>query len=509
MTGEHAIGFNLWRASDALRDVMEPQIRSECLLALFFLKYVSDLERDRVESTTPRFFVPRDASFDGLVQLSGTPGNAARVSAALLGLERANPEKLRRLFSDLKWGPSESPESGAFDKALGSAMKILGSPELDLRPSRVREGQVAEAFEYIVATFPAVSSYPGELYTPPEVSNLMAQLVDPRPGDSIYDPVCGSGGLLMACAGLLQARHNSREYAIRGQEINPWSWRLAKLNAFMNGEDGHRIECGDTLRNPLHVQGNALEQFDAIVANPPFSLPYQEWEEAMTHDRFDRFNRGRPPRGRADYAFILHMVASMRPETGRIVTVAPHGVLFRGGGEAGIRRSLIESNLLDAVIGLPPKLFYATGIPTAVLCFRAKREDDRVLLIDASRGFAAGRQRNELRREDIERIVTALRQRASVPGYASMVSREQIADNGFTLNISRYISPTREEPRVDSQTLAQRQKELGVELGVTRDGIEALLQRLAPECLTGGSVTGGVGSERVRWIRRTARTGAA
>jgi type I restriction enzyme M protein len=491
MTGDHEISFDLWRAGDALRDVIEPQIRGECLRALFFLKYVSDVERDRVENTTPRFFVPRDASFDALVPLCGTPGNAARVGAALLELERANPEKLRRLFSDLKWGPSESPESDAFDKALGSAIKILGSPKFDLRPSRLREHQVAEAFELIMATFPAVSSYPGELYTPTEVSNLMAQLVDPHPGDSIYDPVCGSAGLLITCAGLLQERYNSREYAIRGQEINPWAWRLAKLNAFMHGEDTHRIECGDTLRNPLHVQGNALEQFDVIVANPPFSLPYQEWEEAMTHDRFARFNRGRPPRGRADYAFILHMIASMRPEKGRIVTVAPHGVLFRGGGEADIRRSLIESNLLDAVIGLPAKLFYATAIPTAVLCFRAKREDDRVLFIDASRGFAADRKRNELRREDIERIVTTLRQRVSVPGYASIVPRKQIADNGFTLNISRYVSPNREEPRVDLQTLAQRQTELGKELEVTRDGIEALLQKLAPECLTEGSASGG------------------
>ena len=466
----------LRKAYEVLRGLVDAETWKECVLSLFFLRHVFDLEQEQAG----RFPLPRAARFDALVEARRKPGNATRIKAALVALEQADSQDSRRLFVGSKLDALVALQSETVDEELGNVLAMLGSPAfyLGLSPVREREG-VVSAFEYLMSAFPAVSSAnAGEHYTPREVVRLMVQLVGPRPGDSLYDPVCGSAGLLLSCANFLKEQHGSREHAIYGQEINPSAWRVSRMNAMVHGEDGRRIECGDTLRQPLHVKGDALERFDVILANPPFSVVVDELEATMAHDRFGRFKGARLSDHRADYAFILHMIASMHPERGRIVTVAPHGVLFRGGGEAEIRRSLIERNLLDAVIGLPPKLFYCTAIPAVILCFRAKRERDDVLFIDASGDYAADRRRNELRPQDIERIVATYRRRAAEPGYSSVVSRQQLAENDFNLSISRYVTAVVEETRVDMEALARRQRELREELGGIQRGIEELLRRL-------------------------------
>lgn len=457
----------LWAAADELRGAMEAAIYGECLLALFFLKYVSDAAWDDPR----RFDVPDEARFGVLVAQRELPGNAQRIEATLRALERKNSRKLGGLFEDFRWSPPGDDDSTVQDRALGAVLEILNRDVVDLRPSVLGERQSAEAFAFLLMGMPSFSySDAGELYTPAEISSLMAQLVAPSPGDSIHDPACGTAGLLLTCARFVQEQHHSKKYVLSGQEITRRSWRLARINALLHGEDESRFACGDTLREPLFVQGDSLERFDVVLANPPFSLDDWGWEEAIA-DRFGRFGPERPPRRRGDYAFILHMVRSMKPETGRMAVVVPHGVLFRGESEGKIRKDLIDRNLLDGVIGLPPKVFYNTGIPTALLLFRTGRKDDRVLFIDASRDFAIGRRRNQFRTRDIERIVTTWRARKEVPGYAYLASREEIAHNGYTLNVQRYVTSCVEEEDVELSVLLERLRGVEGELGEVRGTI--------------------------------------
>lgn len=468
----------LWKASDAVRGAVHMEVWVECVLTLFLLKHAVDQEREAGGHSHAA--LPCAAHFDALVEVRRKPGNAARIKAAYMALEQANSGLPRKLITQSRLDALVASESDVVDRELGNLLETLGSRESDpgLTAPLGREMLVG-AYEDLLRAFPAVSAEnAGEHYTPREVVKFMVQLIDPRPGDSIHDPVCGSGGFLLGCADFLKKRYDLPQYTISGQEINPSSWRLAAMNALLHGEDGRRIVCGDTLREPLHLKDEALEGFDLILANPPFSVVIEDLEAIMAQDRFNRFRGVRLSKGRADFAFILHMIACMKQDTGRIATVAPQGVLFRGGGEAHIRRDLIQRNLVDAVIGLPPKLFYCTGIAAVILVLHAKRERQDVLFIDASTDYVAGRRRNELGPEQIERIVATYRNRASVSGYSRMVSPQQIADNDFNLSISRYVTSTVEDAPIDSHALAQRQEELREELGRVQEEIGELLEGL-------------------------------
>jgi type I restriction enzyme M protein len=245
----------------------------------------------------------------------------------------------------------------------------------------------------------------GEFFTPNEVSQIIGHVVDPQPGERIYDPTIGSGSLAIETAEQVE----DDDFVIYGQEANRMTWALAKMNMFLHGIDGTTIERGDTINDPKLKEDGALVKFDVVVANPPFSL--SDWgKEAAKNDPWNRFDRDVPAKNRGDYAFLLHMVHSAREGTGRVASVVPHGVLFRGGAESRIREQLIQENLLDAVIGLPEGLFFGTGIPAAILVFRKDRTDrgvDDVLFIDASEHYREETGQNVLRDEDVDRIVEA------------------------------------------------------------------------------------------------------
>ncbi|MBX3683326.1 MAG: N-6 DNA methylase, partial [Thauera sp.] len=321
----------------------------------------------------------------------------------------------------------------------------------------------------------------GEFYTPPEVSQLMARLIDPQEGDEICDPTCGSGSLLMKCGQLIRSRSGSKKYALYGQEAIGSTWALAKMNMFLHAEDNHRIEWGDTLRNPKLLDGNGLlKHFDIVVANPPFSL--EKWGfESAADDKYKRFRRGVPPRTKADYAFILHMVETMKPGTGRMAVVVPHGVLFRGAAEGRIRAKLIEENLLDTVIGLPEKLFYGTGIPAAILVFRKKKLDDKVLFIDASRDYQDGKNQNFLRVQDLDRIIATAAARQNVDKYAYLASPAEIAENDYNLNIPRYVDTFEEEEEIDLMAVRAEREKLKAELAVLEEKMAGYLKELGYE----------------------------
>jgi len=279
----------------------------------------------------------------------------------------------------------------------------------------------------------------------------------------------------------VRERAHSRKYALYGQEAIGSTWALAKMNMFLHGEDNHRIEWGDTIRNPKLLDSeSSLKHFDVVVANPPFSL--EKWGfEGADADKFSRFRRGLPPRTKGDYAFILHMVETMKPGTGRMAVVVPHGVLFRGAAEGRIRQKLIDENLLDVVIGLPEKLFYGTGIPAAVLVLRKRKPDDSVLFIDASRDFEAGKNQNMLREQDLQRMVDTVAARTSVPRYAHVATPAEIVGNDYNLNIPRYVDTFEEEAAIDLVAVRRDRLQLKAELAKLEAQMDAYLKELGYE----------------------------
>ena len=253
---------------------------------------------------------------------------------------------------------------------------------------------------------------------------------------------------------------------------------LAKMNMFLHGQDNHRIEWGDTLRNPkLLNTDETLKHFDVVAANPPFSLEKWGHDEAE-HDRYGRFRRGLPPKTKGDYAFILHMIETMKPATGRMGVVVPHGVLFRGAAEGKIRHRLIEENLLATIIGLPEKLFFGTGIPAAILLFKKRRADDTVLFIDASREYQDGKNQNFLRPEDIRKIVRTCHARASVDKYAYLATLDEIKENDFNLNIPRYVDTFEEEEEIDLMQVRREREQLKEEIAALEVEMHGYLKEL-------------------------------
>lgn len=486
----------VWRACDTFRGTISSEIYKDYVLTMLFLKYLSDVWQDAYDGykaqfpddeamietmlRTERFVLPSGSSFYTLFDRRFEPGNGERIDKALHAIEEANIAKLDKVFQDISFNSTKLGEESQKNDLLRHLLEDFNRPELNLRPSRVGKLDIiGNAYEFLIKMFASdAGKKAGEFYTPPEVSQLIAELVDPMENDEICDPACGSASLLMKCGYKVREKTGTRKYALYGQESIGSTWSLAKMNLFLHGEDNHKVEWGDTLRNPLLLDGNdKLKHFDVVVANPPFSL--DKWgQDSAANDKFGRFRRGLPPRTKGDYAFILHMVETMKPGVGRMAVVAPHGVLFRGAAEGKIRTKLIEENLLDTVIGLPEKLFFGTGIPAAILVFRKRKNDDKVLFIDASRDYADGKNQNALRPADIQKITETFKARQSVEKYAYLALLEEIKANDYNLNIPRYVDTFEEEPEIDMNSLLAERVELKAELERLEGEMEKYLKEL-------------------------------
>jgi type I restriction enzyme M protein len=496
---QETINAAVWGACDTFRGTVDPSIYKDYVLTMLFLKYISDVWQDHYERyeaehgkhpelieellKNERFVLPESANFYALHAARHHSGNGERIDKALHAIEEANISKLRDVFQDITFNSTKLGDERQKNDILRHLLEDFAKPELNLRESRVRTLDViGNAYEYLIKNFASTSGKKaGEFYTPPEVSQLMALLVDPKEGDEICDPTCGSGSLLMKCSQLIRTRNGSKRYALYGQEAIGGTWALAKMNMFLHAEDNHRIEWGDTLRNPKLLDADGwLKHFDIVVANPPFSL--EKWgHEGAADDKYKRFRRGLPPRTKADFAFILHMIETMKPGTGRMAVVVPHGVLFRGAAEGKIRKQLVDENLLDTVIGLPEKLFYGTGIPAVVLVFRKKKPDDKVLFIDASRAYQDGKNQNMLRAEDVEKIIGTATARQSVDKYAYLASPAEIAGNDYNLNIPRYVDTFEEEAEIDIVAVRTERVRLKAELVVLEEQMAGYLKELGFE----------------------------
>lgn len=498
---QDSINKALWAACDTFRGTISADTYKDFILTMLFLKYISDVWQDHYDGykkqygdapelieemmKSERFVLPKQSSFYTLYERRHEPGNGERIDQALHALEEANGTKLKdgnkSVFQDISFNSDRLGEEKQKNTILRYLLEEFAKPELNLKPSRVGNLDViGNAYEYLIGKFAANSGQKaGEYYTPPEVSDLMAELLDPQLGDTICDPACGSGSLLMKCGRkVAQKNHGQKRYALYGQEAIGSTWSLAKMNMFLHGEDNHKIEWGDTIRNPKLLDKNGdLMHFDIVTANPPFSLDKWGHDEAGI-DKYGRFKRGIPPKTKGDYAFILHMIETLKPKSGRMGVVVPHGVLFRGSSEGKIRQQLIDENLLDAVIGLPEKLFFGTGIPAAILIFKKEKVDDNVLFIDASREFKAGKNQNVLSPENIAKIVATYRNGGNVDKYAYLASLKEIKENDYNLNIPRYVDTFEEEEEIDLLAVRAEREQLKAQLAELETEMTKYLEEL-------------------------------
>jgi type I restriction enzyme M protein len=490
----------LWAACDTFRGVVDPSEYKNYILVMLFVKYISDTWRDhyaeyqkqygddpqriRRRMERERFVLPEGASFYDLYNQRDAANIGELINEVLEKIEEhpANKAKLDGVFRNIDFN-SESNLGRTKDRnrRLKNVLEDFANPKMDLRPSLVDEDIIGNAYIYLIERFATgAGKKAGEFFTPAQISKLVAKLAQPQPGDRICDPACGSGALLIQVANEV----GSENYSLFGQEVNGGTWALARMNMFLHGRDGARIEWGDTLNSPALVELDSLMKFDVVVANPPFSLDKWGSEDAST-DSFKRFWRGVPPKTKGDYAFISHMVEAALPREGRVVVIAPHGVLFRGSSEGLIRRKLIEENLLDAVIGLPANLFPSTSIPVAILVFDRSREEggvnearQDVLFIDASRDFQPGKNQNALLDEHVENIATAYRARQDVNKYAHVASFEEIAENDFNLNIPRYVDTFEEEEEIDVVEVQREIEQIENDLTQVRGKMAQYLKEL-------------------------------
>lgn len=480
-----------WKACDTFRGVVDPDQYKNYILVFLFIKYISDIWQDkkdefmikykndaeRVERALKRerFIVPQESTYGYLYEHRNDTNIGEKINIATDHLEEANSGKLEDVFRGIDFNSEINlGEQKDKNRRLKNLIEDFSDPVLDFRPSHIGERDViGNTYEYLISHFASdAGKKGGEFYTPSEVSELLARLLNPGEGNRIYDPTCGSGSLLVKVA----SRVGSSNFSLYGQESNGNTYALCKMNMFLHRIDNAKIEWGDTINNPKHVERDKMMKFDIVVANPPFSL--DKWgAENAANDKFNRFWRGVPPKSKGDYAFITHMIESMN-ETARGGVIVPHGVLFRGAAEGRIRQKLLEENLIEAVIGLPANLFFGTGIPAAILIFNKQKKNTDVLFIDASREYESGTNQNKLRPDDIEKIVNTYTAFETVDKYSTRATIEEIRENEFNLNIPRYIDIFEEEVPVDIEKTQQEINELEKQLAGVRTEMNKYLEEL-------------------------------
>lgn len=374
-------------------------------------------------------------NFHSLLQPIHKSGISKQIDEALQQLTEDNVLLLGNMFENIKFSSSALGDEQQRDHILKQLLDLFSHRDLSNEFSPTH-------FCLLLSNFAFWSGKKDDgFYTPPEISQLISRLVTPIKGDTICDPACGTGSLLLSCNKQIQDDFGENATcSLYGQELVGPTWSLAKMNMILHGVADHQIEWGDTIRNPKLLDGeNKLRLFDIAVSSLPFVI--ENWGgEAVQIDKFKRFTCGIPPSNRGAYAFILHMLKTLKGESGRMAIVVPHGALFRRGAEQQIRAQLIEDNLLDAVINLPEKLFYDNSKPRTILIFKKQKKDKKTLFIDASHDFLKDKILNTLRPQDLDKITSTYLFRKNVKGYSALVPPGDIISNDFNIMPHLYIS---------------------------------------------------------------------
>jgi len=438
---------HLWETANALRGGIDPSQYKDYVLTILFVKYVTDKYKNDPDAY---FVVPEGGSFDELVEAKGKVDIGERINKVLAKLAEEN--ELKGVIDQVDFDDSSKLGTGKekVDR-LTRLINIFDNPELNFSKNRADGDDIlGDVYEYFMKQFASeAGKSKGQFYTPAEVSRIMARIIGVEKvtsaAQTAYDPTCGSGSLLLKVA--VQAKEETGiEISLYGQEIDPDVANLAKMNMIMHGMPTAEIEKGNTLANPKFLDNGKLKTFDFAVANPPFSQ--KNWMNGVDpqNDPYKRFEDGIPPAKNGDYAFLLHLIKSLKPK-GKGAIILPHGVLFRGNAEQEIRKNLIKRGYIKGIIGLPANLFYGTGIPAVIIVIDKENARQRkgIFIIDASEGYRKDGAKNRLRERDIHKIVTTFKNFEEIPGYSRMVSFQEIEQNDFNLNIPRYIEKNQQE----------------------------------------------------------------
>jgi type I restriction enzyme M protein len=481
---------HLWEAANILRGPVDAADFKSYVFPLLFFKRISDVhdeehatalkefdgdEESALFSENYGFQIPEDCHWNDVRKVATNVGQA--LQTAMRGVEQANPHTLYGIFGDAQWTNKERLS----DSLLRDLIEHFS--KLSLGNSVTKSDVLGKSYEYLIKKFAdTTNKKAGEFYTPRSVVRLMVNILDPRAGESIYDPTCGTGGML------LEAIHHVKETQgdvrtlwgkLFGQEKNLTTSAIARMNLFLHGAADFKIVRGDTLRSPAFLTADSLATFDCVIANPPFSL--EKWgDDVWASDPYGRNFAGTPPAKSGDYAFVQHMIKSMAPKTGRMAVVLPHGALFRMGKEGEIRQKLLAMDLLEAVIGLGANLFYGAGLAACILIFRQKKNKGRknkVLIVDASKEFKTGRAQNELLPEHVERIHGWVHDYADVEGIARVVPLEEIAANDYNINILRYVEPKVTGEMLTVEEAMKKLSESALVAFATEEKLISLLKR--------------------------------
>lgn len=472
---------HLWKAADILRGGLDPSEYRQPVMTVLFLKRLNDRFQENVEQLKKQgksekeanqefrhdFFVPKQACWEVLSATRSKVGE--KIDEVCRIIEKANP-KLDGVLTNTKYAdPRKYP-----DDRLAALISHFNSPRLQ-NSDLEKEDIFGDAYEYLLEQFAdEIKKKGGEFFTPREVVKLLVNLVEPKEGMKICDPTCGSGGMLIVSRRYVEKhKENPRDLVLDGQESNYGNLAMCKMNMVLHGIPDFNIEYGDALSNPKLVDGGKLKQYDRVLANFPFSM---DWDnKGAEKDPYKRFKYGIPPeKDKADFAFIQHMLASLN-EKGQAAIICSQGVLFRGNEESKIREGMIRDDVIEGIIALPSALFFGTGIPACVLILNRKKLEKRknkIIFIYAAKDYLEGKNRNKLRDDDIEKIVSAFDEYKDIDRYCHVADLEELQENEFNLNVPRYVDISEPEEEIDIQDTINELKKLekekeGIELKVT------------------------------------------
>lgn len=454
----------LFGCADILRNYVEASSYRDYIFPLLFFKRISDVYDEDIENARKEygdswttfseeeihdFIIPEGCHWSDLRVITDNVGSA--IQQSFQKLESMNTDKLGGVFGNANWSnKSELP-----DRMLKDLVEHLSSLTLSLE--NCPEDELGHGYEYLIGKFDSDDGHTAQqFYTNRTVAHLMAEMLNPQTKESIYDPTCGSGGILISCIDHIKARGQEwRNVKVYGQEIIPPTAAICRMNLFLHGVQEFTIHTGDTLSNPAFLNRDRLRTFDLVVANPPYSI--SNWDrDAFSTDKFGRNFLGTPPQGRADYAFIQHILKSMDSETGRCAILLPHGVLFRG-EEAEMRKKLIQSDLIEAVIGIGKNLFYNSPMEACILVCRARKHftrKNKVIFINARHEVTRKNAESYLEDRHIHKIADAYNAFEDVPGFAKVISKEDIIQRNSKLSIALYVRQEGSGEKLDVETIA-------------------------------------------------------